>query len=347
MRQSFTNEGMKKILFFVGSDEVLSGGTFWVRQIVDYLLRAGFDVDCQGFLTPLVDFPNFKSIEGKNYLQGDYDLVFVSQLREFKPAFERWQKKKEKTVVILTEFPEQVRGLGGFDGFLSWPGWDEFGFPLFQIASRIITLTRVTKSFFPVKLQEKTNVLYPVVVRGGPCRRRLPANDYFLVLGRAMRYKRVDLAVKAAASLHRRLFWAGDGFPGDLAKISSLAVSLGVSFNFERRVSEKRKWELLGRAAAVLHFSEHEGFGMVPGEALSVGVPVFARRLPVLEEAYHQFLSYFDNFSEAEQLLKKFSRDPAPFEALAAAGCQFVHSALDQRAFDLRMVGILNSLRST
>ncbi len=94
--------------------------------------------------------------------------------------------------------------------------------------------------------------------------------DFYLVFGRVVPYKRVDLAVAACASAGRPLKVAGSGRALE-------AVRAGATGNTEflGRVSEVERDELLGGARALL-FPGEEDFGIVPVEAQAAGVPVIA-----------------------------------------------------------------------
>ncbi len=95
--------------------------------------------------------------------------------------------------------------------------------------------------------------------------------DYYLVFGRVVPYKRVDLAVAACARLGRRLKVAGDGRALDAVR----ARAAGEGTEFLGEVPEAERDRLLGGARALL-FPGEEDFGIVPVEAQAAGVPVIA-----------------------------------------------------------------------
>jgi glycosyltransferase involved in cell wall biosynthesis len=94
--------------------------------------------------------------------------------------------------------------------------------------------------------------------------------DFYLVFGRVVPYKRVDLAVAACVRVERPLKVAGGGRAFE-------AVRSGAKGNIEflGRVSEGERDQLLNRARALL-FPGEEDFGIVPVEAQAAGVPVIA-----------------------------------------------------------------------
>ncbi len=98
------------------------------------------------------------------------------------------------------------------------------------------------------------------------------SGDFYLVFGRVVPYKRVDLAVAACARLERPLKVAGDG--RGLAGVRAEAQG-SPQIEFVGRVSDGERDELLTHARALL-FPGEEDFGIVPVEAQAAGVPVIA-----------------------------------------------------------------------
>jgi glycosyltransferase involved in cell wall biosynthesis len=109
----------------------------------------------------------------------------------------------------------------------------------------------------------------PVDVEHYLALRRAPG-DFYLVFGRVVPYKRVDLAVAACARLDRPLKVAGGGRA--LAAVGALASERTELLG---RVSEDERDALLSGARALL-FPGEEDFGIVPVEAQASGVPVIA-----------------------------------------------------------------------
>jgi glycosyltransferase involved in cell wall biosynthesis len=94
--------------------------------------------------------------------------------------------------------------------------------------------------------------------------------DFFLLAGRLVPYKRPDLAVAAARRADVPLVVAGDGRV--MAQCRALA---GPRTTFLGRVSHSDLLDLHRRARAVL-MPGVEDFGIVPVEAMSTGTPVIA-----------------------------------------------------------------------
>jgi glycosyltransferase involved in cell wall biosynthesis len=99
-----------------------------------------------------------------------------------------------------------------------------------------------------------------------------PAEDYYLIVGELVAYKRVDSAIAAFARSGRRLKIAGDG--PEFRALHQLA-SHHRNIEFLGRVSDAELRELYARCRALLLPGE-EDFGMTPVEALASGKPVVA-----------------------------------------------------------------------
>jgi glycosyltransferase involved in cell wall biosynthesis len=98
---------------------------------------------------------------------------------------------------------------------------------------------------------------------------RDPGNAY-LVFGRLVPYKRVEVAIRACQRLGRKLIVAGTG--RDMDRLRCLASS---STEFLGHVPGDRVPALFARARALL-FPGLEDFGIVPVEAQAAGLPVIA-----------------------------------------------------------------------
>jgi glycosyltransferase involved in cell wall biosynthesis len=95
-------------------------------------------------------------------------------------------------------------------------------------------------------------------------------DDYYLVLGRVVPYKKVDLAVGACATLGRPVKVVGEGRGLDAARARA-----GADAEFLGYVPDYDMAELLSGARALL-FPGEEDFGIVPVEAQAAGLPVIA-----------------------------------------------------------------------
>jgi glycosyltransferase involved in cell wall biosynthesis len=95
-------------------------------------------------------------------------------------------------------------------------------------------------------------------------------SDYYLVFGRVVPYKRVDLAVAACERLSRPLKVAGAG-----RGLDAIRASAGAGIELLGKVTDSERDELLAGARALL-FPGEEDFGIVPVETQAAGAPVIA-----------------------------------------------------------------------
>jgi glycosyltransferase involved in cell wall biosynthesis len=137
--------------------------------------------------------------------------------------------------------------------------------PDLYVANSAHVAARIAKYY-----RRDARVIHPPVEMEALLERPRAPEDYYLVLGRAVGYKRVDLAVAACAMLGRRVKVAGTGRGLEAAR----AVA-GPGAEFLGRVEDEEIGPLLSGARALL-FPGEEDFGIVPVEAQAAGVPVVA-----------------------------------------------------------------------
>ena len=94
--------------------------------------------------------------------------------------------------------------------------------------------------------------------------------DYYLITGRHVSYKRIDLAIEACNALGRRLIITGDG--PETSRLRSIA---GPTISFVGRCSFDDLKRYYAEASAFLMPGE-EDFGIAPVEAMASGRPVIA-----------------------------------------------------------------------
>ena len=94
--------------------------------------------------------------------------------------------------------------------------------------------------------------------------------DFFLLAGRLVPYKRPDLAIRAARSAGVRLVVVGDG-----RAMNACRELAGPDTVFLGRVPHEQLLDLYRRARALL-MPGVEDFGIVPVEAMATGTPVIA-----------------------------------------------------------------------
>jgi glycosyltransferase involved in cell wall biosynthesis len=137
-------------------------------------------------------------------------------------------------------------------------------------------------------------------------------DEGFLVWGRLIPYKRLDLAILAARKLGVRLNIVGSGpYEGALKEMASGASNI----QFHGRLSDDDLKALMARSRAVL-FPGYEDFGIIPVEAMAAGLPVVAfgqggASETVTEGFGVQFMEQSaDSLADAMTRLQSLSFDP-------------------------------------
>lgn len=115
-------------------------------------------------------------------------------------------------------------------------------------------------------------VIHPPVPLRPPPNPGQPREDYYLLLGEHVAYKRHELAIQACRRLGRRLVVIGEG--PETPRLRELA---GAETTFLGWQADAVVDSHLQRARALV-FAGEEDFGMVPIEAMSAGCPVLAYR---------------------------------------------------------------------
>lgn len=135
---------------------------------------------------------------------------------------------------------------------------------------RFVAISKVVAQRIRRHYGRSAAVLYPPVdterfaIRaGGP-------DDFYLLVGGFVPYKREDVAIEAFRALGRPLLVAGDG-PGR----ASLEARAPAHVRFLGRVSDAELSELYARCRALV-YPQEEDFGIVPLEAQASGRPVIA-----------------------------------------------------------------------
>jgi glycosyltransferase involved in cell wall biosynthesis len=108
------------------------------------------------------------------------------------------------------------------------------------------------------------------------------------------------------------------------AKFVTRSESLGLDSAIDLLgvVSDERKWQLLSESCVCLFLSHIEGWGFVPIEALSLGVPVVLYDLPCYRESLHGLIGVYrvstgDVAAAASQVIELLSLDKVEYMKLS------------------------------
>ncbi len=98
---------------------------------------------------------------------------------------------------------------------------------------------------------------------------------YFLIVGRIVGYKGVDLAIQAAKKLDVNLKIVGE-YAGVFTEQEKIRKMANKKIEFLGRVSDGELKKLYAEATAFLALAQDEDFGITPVEAMAAGTPVIA-----------------------------------------------------------------------
>ena len=168
----------------------------------------------------------------------------------------------------------------------------------------------------------------------------LPDDPFVVGLGRLAHAKGFDLMIEAharvlAAGLPHRLVIMGHG--EEAHALVALAERLGVSGSILMPGFVRNPFPTLIAASALLAPSRYEGWPLMVAEALALGVPTIASRLPgteaILDGGRYGRLIARESVAAVESALTEHLRNPAPLRAKAAAGRAFAKTfAVSARA---------------
>lgn len=116
----------------------------------------------------------------------------------------------------------------------------------------------------------RSTVIYPPIQTDRLSTMKVQKGDYYLIVGRQVASKRLDVAVKAFDELQLPLKVAGAG-----EQVDRWRSQAGATIEFLGRVSDDERNRLFAGAKAFI-FPPEEDFGITPLEALAAGTPVIA-----------------------------------------------------------------------
>jgi glycosyltransferase involved in cell wall biosynthesis len=135
-------------------------------------------------------------------------------------------------------------------------------------------------------------------------------DDFYLVAGALVPYKRFDLAVEVFNSLDRRLVVAGTG-----PELDRLRKMAGNNITFSGWVTDEKLRRLYQTARALI-FPAREDFGMIPVEAQACGCPVIAfgagGSLETVQDGLSGILFAEQSADDLIRAIRKFETLPWP-----------------------------------
>jgi glycosyltransferase involved in cell wall biosynthesis len=151
---------------------------------------------------------------------------------------------------------------------------------------------------------------------------RLNERPFVLAVGSLNRHKNFQLVAEAARLIRDARFDIVVVGGGDARVYGTGQDALPGFVKHLGYVSDGELAALYRRAACFVYPSRYEGFGLPPVEALALGCPVIASRLPAVQEACGDAVLYIspDDPAELARLLEQITGDAALRESLRARG---------------------------
>ena len=135
---------------------------------------------------------------------------------------------------------------------------------------RVIAISSTVAERVAQRWGRRADVIFPPVDVERFAARPRAAEDFFLVVGGFVPYKREELAIEAFRQLGLPLVVAGDG--PSRARLEAEAPS---NVRFLGRVDDETLTDLYARCRALI-YPQEEDFGIIPVEAQAAGAPVVA-----------------------------------------------------------------------
>lgn len=253
----------------------------------------------------------FKSIEIG--LKQDFDLVQGNNFVTFLPAFIiGWRRKKPTVAWYPDVFVGQWFTLTGFASGLVGEVSERLS--LILPWSKIISLSISTTEKL---IEQRVKVQKIITIPGGVdvnlfVNIKVKKEPVFTIcyIGRLVKYKRVDLLIRAAQILKKRkvrfkIKIIGQGLEDFSLKLLAQELEVENIVNFQANLSREDLAQTLKSYHLFCLPSEQEGFGLVVMEAASCSLPSILSDIKVLREITHGQGALFFKKGDAHDLANK------------------------------------------
>jgi glycosyltransferase involved in cell wall biosynthesis len=157
--------------------------------------------------------------------------------------------------------------------------------------------------------------------------------DYYLMVGRLLKYKRFDLGIEASRNLGFKLKIAGDG-----PEKKALLRNAPREVEFLGWVDDEKLIELYLGAKALI-FPQVEDFGLVAAEAIATGTPVIAYRaggaLDIIKEGENGIFFDHQTPKALAEAIKRFENIEFDTAKIRASATRFSKEKFQQEIINL------------
>ncbi len=189
-------------------------------------------------------------------------------------------------------------------------------------AEKFIANSNFVKRRIMKYYQENAEVVYPPVdMSFYNAKKNIKKENYFLIVGRLIPYKRFDLVVEAFNILKLPLKIIGEG--PEAQKLKKMA---GANIEFLGRLTDSEARDYYARAKAFI-FPQEEDFGIVALEAMASGTPLIAYRgggaLESVQEGINGVFFGSQNVGSVIRAVEKFQRKKFNSDVIKASVRKF------------------------
>jgi len=336
---------IRKVKVFMENISHYSGGRYYAYMLARVMAMYGYQVEIVTNLLPFfdadfADFPiigSFKVIEdplwARDVVSCDADVIIgvPNYGGQYGHAFAI--KHGIPFVGLIFETPNYVRewrhGIDGTDEY-----WRGYGAALKE-ANLVLCLAKEPMNWAQVwqplegKPPELFDYLYPAVnefmiIKVPPVKR----THSIVFIGRHTDFKQPLHILSALSKVEGRkpeAHFIGQVGPGTKGKLLEEGPKMGVRVYVHGTLPDEKKYEIIKRAKVLVTATRFEGFGMPPAEALMCGTPAVAYDLPVLREAYGDFIDLvpIDNYSAMGDAINRLVNDKEYWKQQSEEGKEY------------------------
>lgn len=214
-----------------------------------------------------------------------YDLIISVTSSDAKSVIT--SPRQTHVCICLTPTRYLWKGLKNYKQDWKMKLLPKFIFEYFRLVDKItsqrpdhyIAISNEVKKRIRRYYQRSSTVIYPPVNNFFiNSKIEFSKKDFYLIAGRLVRYKRVDIAIECFNKLNKKLIIVGDG--SEIKRLKSISSK---NIKFLGKVSDQRLKKLYQQAKALI-FPGLEDFGLVPLEAQSQGTPIIAYKAGGVKE---------------------------------------------------------------
>jgi glycosyltransferase involved in cell wall biosynthesis len=139
-------------------------------------------------------------------------------------------------------------------------------------ADKMIGISTEVQKRIKKYYRRESQLIFPPVDIANLGQKRSVKKNYYLLVSRLVKYKKIDLAILAFNRLNKKLIVVGTG--RDEMRLKRIASK---NILFLSKVTDRELAKLYAEARALI-FPQEEDFGLVAVEAMASGTPVIAYR---------------------------------------------------------------------